>query len=231
MGRLQSSLTFSQSKARVAESAGSNTAGELTRAGYAVCDAIRDWNNDEAWDFLQKRDTTLTVTSGEAAIPDDFKYIYGVTLSDGTPIYPISKQLEIINTYGSSSTGTPSFYTLYNSGYDTQTISIVPAPSDGTGVYLYYHRSLAIPTADGDILDILSDYEGYLIAHSKYLYLLDKNPEKAMGWKEVYEVGKRKAIAAERRRPTDNKILMPEGGLGLNTSSINIPDFAYWTGS
>lgn len=231
MGNQQSSITFSQAKSRVADTAGaSSSTAELTRAGYAVQAAFQDWNNDEAWAFLGKSSTALTVTSGAATLPTDFKYMYGgIITNTNQPLYPISQALMDIATFAGS-VGTPAFYSLFKGGLaGSYQIKITPTPTDGSTITLNYHRSMAIPTADSDVLDIPQDYENYLLAEAKYLYLLDKGgePERAAGWKDYYESGKRKAIMAESRRPQESKLLIPEGGLHINTSLDN-PDIISW---
>jgi hypothetical protein len=107
----------------------------------------------------------------------------------------------------------------------------VNSPGASSSVILNYHRAIAVPSADADILDIPQDYESYLLAQSKYLYLLDKGPQYTAqlgGWKNFFEEGKRKAIAAETRRPTENKMFIPEGSIGMNSAGFfNVPDLVY----
>jgi hypothetical protein len=107
MGILQSTITFSQAKQRVIDAAGAAGTAETTRAGYAIQAAIQDWNNDEAWAFLRNTSAALTITSGVATIPDDFKYIYSVVF-DGAPLAPIDQKLADYTL-----TGTPTYYNLF----------------------------------------------------------------------------------------------------------------------
>lgn len=232
MGISQSSITFSQAKTRVAAAAGASSTSELTRAGYAIQAAFQDWNNDEAWNFLRVVATDITVVAGTAdySLPTDFKYIYTARLTgNARPLMPLPQKLYDLTVW-TSQAGTPIYFNLFKAGMDTMQITLIPTPDVSDTLSIKYHRSLAIPSADADILDIPVDYESYLLAQSKYLYLLDKGSEFApqlQGWKDFYESGKRKAIAAETRRPQEDKLFIPEGSLPLNTTGLDIPDIFY----
>jgi hypothetical protein len=79
------------------------------------------------------------------------------------------------------------------------------------------------------VLDVPQDYEGYILAQAKYLYLLDKGGDagRIAGWKEFYEAGKRKAMASEVRWPDLQPTMVPEAGLSLAIPTLNIPDLEY----
>ena len=210
----QSTITYSQAQSRVAESVGASSTNELARALYAIQAAFQHWNNKFNWPFLAAT-ASASVVAGTAdySLPSNFKSIYGAKLTT------INRQLAYLPrrqydraVWNQTAGGDPSHYSLFLAGLDEGKITLIPTPGSADTLSLKYFRRMTIPPSAGaTAIDIPQDYESYVLALAKALYLIDKGAEESKWgfWKAYAEEGMAFAKGSDTRIPDEDLVLVP----------------------
>jgi len=210
----QSSITYTQAQTRVAEAVGASSTNELNRALYAIQAAFQHWNNKFNWPFLAAT-ATATVVGGTAdySLPANFKSIYTVRLTtlNRTLAYLPRRQYDRA-VWNQSQSGDPTHYSLFLAGLDNGQITLIPTPGSGDTLGLRYFRRMTVPPSAGaTAIDIPQDYESYVLALAKALYLIDKGAEESKWgfWKNYAEEGMTFAKGSDTRIPDDDLVFIP----------------------
>ena len=141
----QSTLTFNSAKSQIAEQVGKSASTEmLARAGRALQHTFRKLNRQN-WKRYLAGPTTLTISSGRAALPYNFRDAYTVRLA-GSLARPLV--LDPRRNYDSSvwspTTGTPASYNLFRRG-GTGYMEFFPTPGSDITATVTYYRRLTVP--------------------------------------------------------------------------------------
>lgn len=221
-------LTLDDGRTRVANSAGaSGTSAELTRAQYAVQDALKRWNNANNW-WCMFTSATASVTAASVRLPADFKYVYDVRLAS-TPMTLSHLPLRTFDRvlFNQTALGGPT--THYHLSYAqasataNSVITLLPNFANGDTMTLRYYRRITIASATANTLDIPEDHELGVLSLAKYFYLLDKGgpTERLQGWGGIAEDELKKAIAADKRIPDAEIYLTPGAAIDSYAGIVN----------
>ena len=182
MATYMSAMTFAQAKTRVATAlGGQGDSNILILAGYAIQAAIRyisakrDWN----WTMQAASDITIVAGTSDYALPTDFKKAHSVRIDSLRPLAFID--LRYFNRVDYLQDNQPSMgYTTLSYGSPRLTyIRLVPTPSVGGTLKVFYYRNIEMPSADATTLDIPAVYENMIVWFAKGYLLADRDAENA----------------------------------------------------
>jgi hypothetical protein len=210
----QSSITYTQAASRVAEAVGASTTNEINRALYAIQAAFQHWNNKFNWPFLAATASSAVVGgTADYALPTNFKSIYGIKLTT------INRQLSYLPrrqydraVWNQTAGGDPSHYSLFLAGLDEGKFTLIPTPGSSDTALIRYFRRMTIPPSTGSTaIDIPQDYENYILALSKALYLIDKGADESKWgfWYSHAKEGMEIAKGSDTRIPDEDLVLVP----------------------
>ena len=153
--------------------------------------------------------TSLTITSGEAALPSDFNELISivpsVVRSRGLIYQPPSTFYTMA--YDDSS-GNANFFTI-----EGDTVKFAPAPADNSTATLIYWKAYTALSADADTNWLLTNhYDIYLYACLAEAKAFIEDDEAPIKWLDAYDIAKMKVnkvakmaqFATPLTRTTDN---------------------------
>jgi hypothetical protein len=148
------------------------------------------------------------------ALPADFRNPYSVRLygvmSTLRPLRRRQYDRSIVSEFTNS---TPVAYDItYIAPHGK--IRLTPPPGAPDVMQVRYYRRMTMPsaTADATNLDILQDYEPYLIAWAKWHFLMDKSEgrgDQAATWLSFAQDGIKQMIADQTRVPDEDLMFIP----------------------
>jgi hypothetical protein len=168
---------------------------DLQRAREFISDALKEWNK-RTWNFLLTGPETLSLTTATktynlgASVKKPYcAYLVGADRWIGhVPREEYLAQLKQ-NTLVEQGLA----YSLYNISANA-VVEINPSTTDS--LLVWYWRKMATTGTGHATLDILDDYDGYLLASAKAMMLADKGPnEKMQFWMQKAAEGYIAAIA------------------------------------
>lgn len=176
-----------------------------------------------------------TFTRDSYDLPSDWKATYGAKLLiSKRPLYYIGRRLYDRIRGEENLTSTPIWYDLFVAGSQGK-MRLLEAPNAADVLLHRYYRRMSIPTATGQsaALDIVEDYENYVVAWAKWHFLLDKgngHAEQAKTWFAFAKEGLATMLAAQTSIPDEGLAFEPGHVAGVgwgDTSTRWIPwDFA-----
>lgn len=148
----------------------------------------------------------ITVIRDMYAAPSDLKANFTAKLlSSSRPLSPVHRRLMDRSGEPDPSPGSPEGYDEF-ALWQRSKIRLVPAPGSADVLQVRYHRAMATASASGAsaTLDIPSDYDPYLIAFSKWHFLMDKGEgrkDQATTWYSFAERGLQQMVRDDTDRP------------------------------
>lgn len=168
-----------------------------------------------------------TVNRDMYDLPSDFKASYGARLHNANvELRYVGRRMYDRSMYNEYTTSTPYWYDLFLVGARGR-IRLLTPPIAADTLQLRYYRRMTIPTttATADALDIVQDYEPYLISWAKWHFLVDKGEGRgtqAQTWLAMGEDGLKTMLKDQTRIPDDGLMLTPGhfqfGTIGDNTT-------------
>ena len=158
--------------------------------------------------------TSPTFTRDMYSVPSDWKAPYSARLLvAGIPLNYVGRRLydrSVINEQNTSSTY---WYDLFMVGSRGK-IRLLSPPNSADILQLRYYRNMTVPTttATADVVDIVQDYEPYLIAFAKWHFLLDKgngHAEQAKTWMAMAQEGLVTMMRDQTQIPDEGLVLQP----------------------
>lgn len=169
----------------------------------------------------------VTATRDMYDLPSDWKAPYSVRLlSNNVTLRYVGRRLYDRSEPNEQTASSPYWYDLFMVGSKGK-IRLLTPPTSSDTLQLRYYRRMTIPTttATADAVDIVQDYEPYLIAWSKWHFLLDKGEgrgEQMKTWFVMSQEGLKTMIADQTRIPDEGLCFIPghmqAGGYGDNTT-------------
>lgn len=213
---LFSSLTWDDAVLSVSSAAsGSHQAENLAVARQALRETIQYWNSRKRWQFLQVTADDITLVAGTDTydLPTNFAKPYGALLSGSeTPLHYLPLRLWNQFTGGYSTSGRSCYYTLFNSPTTGQ-VRLLPPPDNAADgpLKVHYYRNIIDVAGGSDYLDILSAFEGALLAGARFRYLAMKGDESAKisVWSALAEQGLSFAISTDNDIPDESIGFVP----------------------
>lgn len=157
---------------------------------------------------------TATATRDMYALPSAWKSPYSVRLlAVPSTLRPLRRRFydrSILNEFQAS---TPVGYDVFTIGGKGK-IRMLPPPSAPDVLELRYYRRMTVgsATADGTMLDIPQDYEPYLIAWSKWHFIMDKGEgrsEQGSTWLAFAQDGFKQMLSDQTRLPDEDLMFVP----------------------
>jgi hypothetical protein len=164
----------------------------------------------------------LTVTRDRYSLPTDFKMGYDIRMYGSLSALRPIRRRQYDRSIGSDFTpGTPVGYDIFPIAAKGK-IQLLPPPGNPDAMCVRYYRRMTTITATADTaaLDIPQDYEPYLVAWSKWHFLLDKGEgrmEQGSTWFTFAENGIKAILADQARVPDEDLGLIP-GMYSINPS-------------
>lgn len=180
--------------------------------------------------------TTANVTASRDMydFPSDVKQVYSVRLL-GSQRYlvPVGRRQYDRSITSEESVNSVYWYDLFMQGSRGK-IRILPPPAASDTLLVRYYRRMTIPTASAtaDVVDIPQDYEPYLVAWSKWHFLVDKGEgrgEQMKTWFVLAEEGLKTMVRDQTRKPDEDLRFIPgqfQSG-GLSDTSTRFIDWQY----
>lgn len=173
-GYLPSSLNLAQATAAVADViSGASKPDILASATRAIQEALRWWDRDHPWSYLQETapDQTLIVETATYALPGNLKHVYDVRLlTNDRTLYYVDRRAYNRIVWNQDATGIPNFYTLYQQG-TALLIELLPTPSVVDTLSVRYHRMTSIPSANDDPIDVPEPWVDIILNRARALLL------------------------------------------------------------
>lgn len=151
-------------------------------------------------------------------LPSAFRAPYDARLLTNERYLTWKDQREIDRAYMTqqSLADVPTIYNLFNdASYSASTrptgrVKVFPTPSINDTLRLRYHRPIAIPSADGDTLDVLDHYIYALLTLAKYYFLIGYNAENVRTgeFKERAEFLFKRAVMDDKTQTGDHDVRM-----------------------
>lgn len=170
---------------------------------------------------------SVTATRDMYDLPSDWKAPYTAKLlSNGSNLRYVGRRLYDRSEPNEQTTSTPYWYDLFMVGSRGK-IRLLTPPAASDVMQLRYYRRMAIPTttATADAVDIVQDYEPYLIAWAKWHFLLDKGEgrgEQMKTWFVMSQEGLKTMLASQTNIPDEGLMFTPghmqAGGYGDNVT-------------
>lgn len=160
-----------------------------------------------------------TVVSGVFArdmydLPADWKAPYTARLLiSNTPLYYKNRRIVDRQVNSEQTVSAPSLYDLFMVGSRGK-IRLLSPPAAADILQLRYYRRMTVATATSDatVIDIIQDYEPYLIAWSKWHFLTDKGEgrlQQANTWFSLGTEGLKMMLADQTRNPDEALAFTP----------------------
>ena len=160
-------------------------------------------------------------------LPSDWKAPYNVRLlSNNTTLRYVGRRLYDTGDPNELTTSTPYWYDLFMVGSRGK-IRLLTPPVAANTLQMRYYRRMTIPTttATADVVDIVQDYEPYLVAWSKWHFLMDKGEgrgDQMKTWFIMAQEGIKTMMRAQTKIPDEGLMFVPghmqAGGYGDNTT-------------
>lgn len=159
---------------------------------------------------------TATLTRDMYDLPADFKAVYSARLLvNNFALRPVPRRLYDRSIVVSEQTVTtpPYLYDVFMIG-ERGKIRLLPPPESAEVLQLRYHRRMTIPTttATAAAVDIVQDYEPYLIAWAKWHFLTDKSEgrgEQLKTWFALSEQGLVTMMKEQTSQPDQDVMFVP----------------------
>lgn len=176
---------------------------------------------------------TLTVVRDMYDVPSDYKQMYSVRLNGTNTWLPQVDQRFADRAADNEFVANtpPAFYDLFMVGSQGK-IKLIPPPNGADTLQMRYYRRMAVATATGStaVLDIPQDYEPYLIAWSKWHFLVDKAEGRGAQletWFKLAETGLTMMVKDQNRRPDMNITFIP-GQFAYGNFNVNSTRMLDW---
>jgi len=181
-----STLSWADAALRVARVVnGQDDTDQVAIATEHISDVFKKWNAKRRWKFL----LTTTPASGTGVIttvlgtatyelPDLYKKSYAAYLVTSKRWLKNINEQEYIRSGGpAASNATPGTYQLGNAA-GTGLITLSPPPSVAEVLRVWYYRRMAerYTSVTTEKLDILADYEGFLLDEARARMIAEKGP-------------------------------------------------------
>ena len=170
---------------------------------------------------------TVTFYRDMYSLPTDWKAPYDARLQvSNRPLNYVGRRLYDRSVINELNNTTTFWYDLFVVGSRAKIRMLAP-PAQQDILQLRYYRRMTIPTtsATADTVDIVQDYEPYLIAYAKWHFLVDKGDgrgEQAKTWFAMANDGLTTMIRDQTRIPDEGLMFLPgasqPGQLGDNTT-------------
>lgn len=216
------SMTFLQAKQAVARwVGGSSVTSQLTVAGTAIVDAIRDFDTRNDWEFKLTTLGDITVAANDDTYdlvtdpaPDGVrpKKIYSARLKNNKRSLFYVRQREVDRAVRDQDrVDIPIAYTDVRSANGNLSIKLFPIPSGAEVMQVRVYEHIVIPTADGDTLDLPDRYLGAVLALARYYFLIDRDADdpRANAALQKAEQMIMLAINDDRGNPDEDIRMMP----------------------
>lgn len=170
---------------------------------------------------------SVSATRDMYDLPSDWKAPYTARLlNSNVDLRYVGRRLYDRSVTQEQNVSTPYWYDLYMVGARGK-IRLLSPPSAADILQLRYYRRMTIPTttATADAVDIVQDYEPYLIAWAKWHFLLDKGEgrgEQMKTWFVMAQEGLKTMLRDQTNIPDEGLTLLPGhfqfGNFGDNTT-------------
>jgi hypothetical protein len=165
-------------------------------------------------------------------LPGDWKAPYTMrTLGNNAPLNYIGRRTYDRGGANEQTTSTPYWYDLLMVGSRGK-IRLLPPPTGADTLLMRYYRRMTIPstTATADVVDIVQDYEPYLIAWAKWHFLLDKGEgrgDQMKTWFVMSQDGLKTMLRSQTVIPDDGLMFLP-GHAAFGSWSDNSTRWIPW---
>lgn len=189
-------------------------AGSIFRLGERVSATAASGFGIYGTTIASSGGATITSTRDMYDLPSDFKAMYTVrTLANTTPLSPIGRRIYDRGGANEQTVSTPSWYDLFMVGSRGK-IRLLAPPTAADTLLMRYYRRMTIPTttATADAVDIVQDYEPYLIAWSKWHFLLDKGEgrgDQMKTWFIMSQEGLKTMLKSQTVLPDEGPMFLP----------------------
>ena len=181
-----STLSWANAALKVARVVnGQDDNDQIAIATEHISDVFKKWNAKRRWKFLLTKTPAsgigvITTTPGTATyeLPDLYKKSYADYLVTSERWLKNTNEQEYIRSGGPAALqNTPTTYQLGNAA-GTGLITLSPPPSVAEVLIVWYYRRMAeiYTTTSAETLDILADYEGFLLDEARARMIAEKGP-------------------------------------------------------
>ena len=160
-------------------------------------------------------------------LPGDWKAPYDMRLQlSNRPLNYVGRRLYDRSVVNEINNTTTFWYDLFVVGSKGSIRMLAPPMADDI-LQMRYYRRMTVPTtsATADAVDIVQDYEPYLIAYGKWHFLVDKGDgrgDQAKTWLSMSQDGLTTMLRDQTRIPDEGLMFLPgasqPGQLGDNTT-------------
>jgi len=224
------SMTFGAAKAEVARNlGGSAISAQLTIAGQAIVDAIREIDSMNDWEYklITLADIAITSANDTYVLTNTppVKNIYSARLKGNKRTLSYVRQREIDRfVRDQEAKDIPQAYTDIQT-VGTFSIKLMPFPSLADTLQVRVYAAIKDTYADVDALDIPDSYLPAVLALARYNYLIDRSAEdpRAQTFRAIADDRIQKAILADVGNPDEDVRLLPQDEWkGAASSDITI---------
>lgn len=211
-------MTFLAAKQEVSRNVGgSGVSAQLTIAGQAVIDAIRELDSRHDFEFQLKTLTDIPLVVGTstyaltAGATNPAKKIYSARLKTNKRTLVYARQREIDRLVrDQEQNGIPIAYTDVRTATALQ-IKLYPTPSAGDQLQVRVYEHIDDSYADGDNLNIPDRYLPALLARARYNFLIDRDADdpRAQTFLAIAEQRLQDAIRDDLGNPDEDWRLIP----------------------
>lgn len=211
-------MTFLSAKQEVARNVGgSAVSGQLTIAGQAIIDAIREIDSRHDWEFRLKTlasipivigTTTYALTASETAV----KRIHSALPSDGTWALIYARQRHVDRVLGNQTySGAAAGYVEVITATGIS-IKLLATPTQTGTLIVRVYETIKDAYADGDNLAIPDRYLPAFLALARYNFLIDRDSEDARAQTFLAKAEQRidLAIRDDSGNPDEDIALIPQ---------------------
>ena len=175
---------------------------------------------------------SATATRDMYDLPSDWKAPYTARLVNANiPLNYVGRRLYDRQNNQETQTSTPYWYDLFMVGSRGK-MRLLSPPAAADTLNVRYYRRMTIPTttATADAIDIVQDYELYLVAWAKWHFLLDKGEgrgDQMKTWFAMSQEGLKTMIRDQTQIPDEGLTMMP-GHSAFGSWSDNTTRWLPW---
>jgi len=165
-------------------------------------------------------------------LPTDWKQPYSLRLlASQKVVRPIGRRLYDRSITSEQQSSSVEWYDVFMVG-STGRIRLLPPPPSADILQIRYYRRMTIPTtsATADVVDIPQDFEPYLVAWSKWHFLVDKGEgrgDQMKTWFVMADEGLKTMLREQTRQPDEDLAFIP-GQYQYGNRGDNVTRFLDW---
>lgn len=201
-------LTLDEMKTLVARTLGDeDDADQLTAAGDAIQQAVREINSRQLWEF--KRTVTnkvMVVGTRDYSIANAVR-IYNARLQSNQRTLKFIRERDWDDSVRIQDTNNiPTHYTVVENAAGLMSVRVLPSPSTTETVEVDHYDNIVVPTVGATPVDVPDRFLAMVIALSKFYYLGDRDSEtqRIQFWGARAEKLLTEAVAADGEQPDDD---------------------------